>query len=98
VDLGGCSMNIYEAFACLVHKVWARWIKYLFSKCVKNNDGTLTIPSDLVLKWKRQSLTRYCDLEKAETDSDRKLADEYLSLLSVYIENGDVYTKGDVVN
>jgi len=43
------------------HNSWSAWMRYLFSVCKSNTDGTITIPEWAVKRWKRQ-------MEKMETD------------------------------
>lgn len=50
---------------------WSRWMRYLFSRSVENDDGSVTIPSDMVLRWKRQANTSYADLYESQKKSDR---------------------------
>ena len=40
--------DIIELLADFEHDRWSRWQKYLFSKCIVNVDGSLTIPKELV--------------------------------------------------
>lgn len=73
----------FERVAGLVHDVWARWIRYQFSKCVAIPDGpdgtySLKIPPELVDRWQRQMLTEYPDLSEEEKESDREIAAEYI--------------------
>ena len=44
------------------------------SKCMINQDGSLTIPKEFVDRWTRQINTNYIDLTENEKDSDRKEA------------------------
>ena len=90
-----------EKGADLEHDRWARWQKYLFSKCTphktlsrnaKTNQeeeietGNLVINRDLVERWQRQINTPYAELSEAEKESDRKETRNYLPLLEETIQ------------
>ncbi len=47
-----------------------------------DDDGTLTIPADLVDRWKRQAVTPYLQLTSLEQDSDRAEADRILAIVA----------------
>jgi hypothetical protein len=70
-----------ENLADHVHKVWGRWIGYMFGFCTENEDGTLTIPKDKVDRWKRQKATPYKELSESEMESDREIAREMLEVI-----------------
>jgi hypothetical protein len=53
-------------------------MRYLFSVCQKNPDGSLTIPGMLVERWTRQTRTPYSQLSEKEKDSDREQADKII--------------------
>ena len=80
-------MDLKEQLSDLCHEQWSGWMKYLFSKCKKNEDGTVTIPKDLVERWERQVATPYAELSKGEQDSDRKEADKFMKVLDKSEEN-----------
>ena len=71
-----------EKLANLEHERWAGWMKYLFSKCTFNEDGTATIPVWAVENWQRQMNTPYSELSEKEKESDRAEVDKTLVLLS----------------
>ena len=66
--------EIIEKLAECEHDRWSRWQKHLFSKCIINEDGSMTIPKEFVERWTRQINTSYIDLSELEKDSDRKEA------------------------
>ena len=66
--------DMIEKLADYEHDRWSRWQKHLFSKCIINKDGTLTIPKEFVDRWTRQMNTNYANLSEEEKDSDRKEA------------------------
>lgn len=63
--------SIKEMLARGCHIQWTGWMTYLFSMCVENPDGTVTIPKWAVDRWKRQMATPYEDLPEEEKESDR---------------------------
>lgn len=73
--------NLIELLADYEHDRWSRWQKYLFDKCIKNDDGSLTIPKQLVDRWSRQINTNYGNLSAEEQSSDKKEADRILKIL-----------------
>jgi hypothetical protein len=76
-------MNILrEALAATQHAIWAHWTKYQFSVCVKNEDGSLTIPADKVERWTRQVNTDYSGLTDKEKESYRHQADKTVEVIN----------------
>lgn len=75
------NKELIERLAAIEHQRWAHWQKYLHSLCEVNNDGSLTIPANLVSKWNRQIETKYENLTEKEKDSDREQVMKYLPLI-----------------
>lgn len=59
-----------DAVAKYAHEAWAGWMKYMFDKSTRNEDGTITIPQWAVERWERQMNTPYAKLPTAEQKSD----------------------------
>ncbi len=78
--MNNSSVNQRERLAALQHDIWAHWIRYQFSCCIKNEDGSLTIPADKVERWTRQKDTAYMHLTEREKESDREQADKVIKL------------------
>lgn len=72
-----------ERIAAFAHSQWSGWMRYLFSRCIANGDGTVTIPVWAVQHWKRQMETSYMDLPEDEKESDRHQADKFLEMVNV---------------
>jgi len=77
-------VNLKEKLADIEHQRWSDWQRYLHSLCVKNEDGSLTIPIKSVKHWERQINTSYKDLTEKEKDSDREQVDRYWPLIKEY--------------
>lgn len=61
-----------EALAALEHERWSHWQAHLHAHARRHPDGSLTLPTDLVLRWERQIATPYSGLSEAEKESDRE--------------------------
>lgn len=73
--------ELREQLADVQHAIWSHWMRYQFSVCQSNGDGSITIPADLVERWSRQMATNYTDLTNKERESDREQADKVLAVL-----------------
>lgn len=71
-----------EPLACLVHDIWTHWMTYLLSKGYKNKSGEFCFSMEDITRWRRQMMTHYDELTEEEQDSDRKIADQILSVLN----------------
>lgn len=74
--------KLREKLADLCHKQWSGWMEYLFSKGKFNDDGTWTMPSWAVDRWKKQSQTEFNNLSKQEKESDRSEADRFIKVIN----------------
>lgn len=54
---------------------------YLFNVAIPNENGSYTIPTDKVLRWKKQLNTPYEQLTEEEKNSDREQAEKILKAL-----------------
>lgn len=73
--------SLLERLAAIEHERWARWQKYLHEKGVKQPDGSLLIPAELVERWERQIETPYAELTEIERESDREQVRAYLPVI-----------------
>ena len=74
--------DVREKLSDYAHKSWSGWMEYLFSKSEEKEDGSVTIPKDLVDRWKKQIETDYKDLSEKEKDSDRDEADMMMKIFN----------------
>lgn len=85
-ELADMLMNekLIEELSDYAHAAWSGWMDYLFSKCVEHGDGSVTIPSTSVDRWKRQAGTKYVDLPEGEKESDREEARKMITIVSCW--------------
>jgi hypothetical protein len=76
--LGG----VIEQLAAVEHERWSHWQRYVHSKCVRQPDGSLLLPADLVARWEKQIDTKYAELDDQERESDREQVRKYLPLIA----------------
>ncbi len=74
--------QLREQLADVQHAIWAHWMRYQFSVCQRNEDGSIIIPAEKVERWSRQMETPYAGLTDKERESDRHQADKVLSVLA----------------
>ena len=82
--------KIIEKLADLEHKRWASWQEYLHSLCIKNEDGSLTIPKERVEWWEYEIKTPYDELAEKIKEYDRIEARKTLKLLKEMFGDEDV--------
>ena len=78
--------ELIEALADKEHASWARWMDYLFSKCKRERDGSMTIPADYVRHWEREVSTPYAALSEAAKQSDRNEVAHILPIVRRYAD------------
>lgn len=64
--------ELLEALAAVEHERWSHWQRYLHSNCIPGDDGSLTIPTELVARWTAQMRTPYAELSEVAKESDRE--------------------------
>lgn len=83
------SSELMEVLADIEHKRWSGWQEYLHSLCVKNEDGSLTIPKERVDWWNKEIETPYCDLEERLKEYDRDEVRKTLSAILQILNEGE---------
>jgi hypothetical protein len=73
--------SLIEALAAVEHERWSHWQRYMHAQCQCQDDGSLTIPADLVVRWTTQMSTPYSGLSETEKESDREQVRRYLSTI-----------------
>jgi hypothetical protein len=74
--------DLVEELAAIEHERWSRWQRYVHSKGVRQSDGSLLLPADLVSRWEKQIETKYAELDEQERESDREQVRKYLPLIA----------------
>lgn len=67
-----------EKLAAIQHDIWSHWMQWMFSQGTHNDDGSWTMPQDLVDRWERQMSTDFADLSNREQQSDREVVVEFM--------------------
>lgn len=75
-------MIFKDKIASLCHDQWSHWIVSLLGKGTPNADGTLTVPKDVIDRWRRQMNTPYDLLSDTEKDLDKVEADKFLKVIA----------------
>jgi hypothetical protein len=88
--LGG----LIEQLAAVEHERWSHWQRYVHSKCVRQPDGSLLLPADLVARWEKQIDTKYAELDDHEKESDREQVRKYLPLIASALAERVIVTEG----
>lgn len=77
--------TMLESLAATQHDIWSHWMEYLFSVSESKADGSVTIPSDKVKRWRAQMHSDYSDLSESEKRSDRDQAEKILDVMADYL-------------
>jgi hypothetical protein len=85
-QLAEAVSRLTEELAAAEHDRWAHWQNYVHSKGLRQPDGSLLIPGDLVSRWERQIATTYNELSEQEKESDRDQVRKYMPLIVAAIE------------
>ena len=78
--------SVMEDLAAIEHQRWATWQKYVHEHGVRQADGALVLPADLVARWERQIATPYQSLTEEEKESDRDQVRKYLPVVRKALE------------
>jgi hypothetical protein len=77
----GILDKLMETLADVEHERWSHWQRYMHSKCERQPDRSLVIPSELVAQWERQIAASYAELSESEKQSDRDQVRRYLPVI-----------------
>ncbi len=72
------------------HLKWARWIRYIFNKCEKDEQGNFIVPAKYVYEWIRLGVSEFEDLDAQDQEKYRIEARKTLQVISNhFIKNQD---------
>lgn len=74
--------SLLDPLAAIEHERWAHWQRYMHSKGLRQPDGSLVIPADLVALWEKQISTPFEALTEKEKESDRDQVRKYLPVVA----------------
>ena len=80
--------GLKEQLAAVEHERWSHWQRYVHSKGIRQPDGSLLLPPDLVSRWERQINTKYAELDEQEKASDREQVEKYLPIIASALSRG----------
>ena len=91
--------DVRERLADYAHEAWSGWMKHMFTIGTLLNDkwmspepgqqAKLLLPEWAVERWRRQMNTPYAELPESEKASDRKEADEILTIIRKWLDQQD---------
>ncbi len=81
-EVSDLTKRVIERMADEVHQAWCEWMQYLFSEESGWTlmDGGFKLDAESVKRWKRQMNTPYAELPEEEKESERRIAQRYLSI------------------
>lgn len=80
-DIEHIFENKINMLASIQHDIWAHWQNYVHSVAIVNEDGSLTIPRELVEHWQEQINTKYENLSINEQESDINQVEKFKSIV-----------------
>jgi hypothetical protein len=72
---------VLEELAEVEHQRWSHWQNYVHSNGVRQADGSLVVPPEMVERWDREIRTPYSALTEREKESDREQVRKYLPII-----------------
>jgi hypothetical protein len=80
------KQELIELLADREHASWARWMAYLFSRCIQMADGSFIMGASDVQHWQREIDTDYVDLPESAKQSDREEVAHILPIIKRWHE------------
>jgi hypothetical protein len=74
--------GLIEKLAAIEHERWSHWQRYMHSKALRQPDGSLILPAELVARWEAQIAKKYAELDDKEKESDREQVRKYLPTIA----------------
>ncbi len=87
------QQKLVERLASIEHERWSGWQKWVHSRLYEIGDSEITknnhlkiLPTELYERWERQITTPYCNLTKAEQQSDIAQVTRYFPYIVTHVE------------
>ncbi len=87
------QQKLVERLAATEHERWSDWQRWVHSRLYEIGDSEITknnhlkvLPTELYERWERQIATPYCDLSKAEKQSDLVQVTRYFPYIVAHVE------------
>lgn len=76
------SKELVQELANEEHKKWARFMRYVLSKCDRDSGGNFIVPARFVYKWIKQGISPFDALEDTEREKYKIEARKTLQIIS----------------
>ena len=76
------SKELVSELANEEHKKWARFMRYILSKCDRDKSGNFIIPANFVFKWIKQGVSQFDALEDRDKEKYKIEARKTLQIIS----------------
>jgi hypothetical protein len=73
--------DLIEELAAIEHERWSHWQQYLHDSGIRQPDGSIILPADLIARWDGQIAKKYLELSDNEKESDREQVRRYIPLI-----------------
>jgi hypothetical protein len=83
------SERLMETVAALEHERWSHWQRYMHSTCRPSDDGSPTVPAELVSNWSQQISSPYAELSEDEKENDREQVRHYLPAIAAALKRDE---------
>jgi len=74
--------GLIERLSAIEHERWSHWQRHVHSKGIRQPDGSLLLPAEVVARWERLIATGYAQLTEEEKVSDREQVSKYLPVIA----------------
>lgn len=81
-EIEGLLEGIIDELAAIEHERWSHWQRYVHEEGNREEDGSVTIPAELVKRWEVQINKSYDELSEDEKESDREQVRQYIPTIA----------------
>jgi hypothetical protein len=80
--------GLIEKLVAIEHERWSHWQRYVHAKGVRQRDGSLLLPAEVVTHWETQISKKYEELNDQEKESDREQVRKYMPIVAAALKEG----------